>query len=60
MVVILILYMALGYWAAGVTIYRNYVMIGTMHNIFMRKLITGTFLGWILVPLAIIRMIFII
>lgn len=55
---LLLVYMALGYWAAGLTVYRNYIMIGTMHSIFMRKLITGTFLGWLLIPMALIRIIF--
>lgn len=48
------IYMILGYWAAGRTIYKNYVMVGTFTTIFMRKVITGLFLGWILIPIAII------
>lgn len=51
------IYLILGYWAAGRTIYKNYVMIGTFTDIFMRKLIAGLFLGWILIPLAIISVI---
>ena len=54
MALLLLVYMAL----AGLTVYRNYIMIGTMHSIFMRKLITGTFLGWLLIPIALIRIIF--
>ena len=50
-------YMAIGYWATGVTIYANKILIGSGNAIFMRKLIWGTLFGWVLIPLAIIRII---
>lgn len=50
------IYMILGYWAAGRTIYKNRIMIGTFTSIFMRKVIAGLFLGWILIPVAIISL----
>lgn len=46
--------MILGYWAAGRTVYRNKIMIGTFQNIFFRKLLVGFFFGFILIPMAII------
>lgn len=56
MTILFFVYMAFGYWATGKTIYANKVLIGTGTTIFMRKLIWGTLFGWILIPVAIIRM----
>ena len=53
---VIIIYMVLGYWATGKTIYANQVMLGTWNGIFMRRLCMGTLLGWILIPWAIIKM----
>lgn len=53
---VIIIYMVLGYWATGKTIYANKIMLGTWNGIFMRKLCMGTILGWILIPWAIIKM----
>ena len=58
MEILLILYMVLGYWAAGKVVYRNYIMIGTMSNIITRKVIVGFLFGWILIPIAILMSIF--
>ena len=54
MIVLIVLYGILGYWAAGKTVYRNYIMIGDIHSIIAKKLTTGIFFGWILIPIAII------
>lgn len=48
--------MAFGYWATGRTIYVNKILIGTGMTIFMRRLVMGTILGWILIPIAVIKM----
>ncbi len=53
----IIIYMILGYWATGKTIYRNRILIGTTGGIFLEKLLMGTLLGWALIPWAIIRLI---
>lgn len=55
---LIFIYMILGYWAAGRTIFKNYVLIGSFTTIFMRKVIAGLFLGWILIPVALISLIF--
>ncbi len=55
MPILMIIYMALGYWATGKTIYANSVMIGTWGDIFIRRVIMGTILGFILIPIAIIK-----
>lgn len=52
------IYMILGYWAAGRTIYKNYIMVGSFTSIFMRKVIAGLFLGWLLIPIALISLFF--
>ena len=53
-----IIYLALAYWAAGKTIYKNKIQIGTIQGIFLQRLVLGALLGFILIPIAIIMMIF--
>lgn len=53
--VLLIIYMIAGYWATGKTIYANRVILTTHFNMFFSKLIWGTFLGWVLIPWALIK-----
>ena len=52
-----IIYLVLGYWAVGQTIYKNKILIGTTTGIIMKKVITGGVLGWILIPIAVIKII---
>ena len=54
----LIIYMVLSYWAARRTIYRNRIMIGSASEIFVRRVVVGFLLGYILIPWAIITLIF--
>ena len=49
----LIIYLALGYWAVGETIYKN-----KTGGIFIEKLVSALMLGWICIPVAIIKLIF--
>lgn len=53
---ILVIYLILGYWATGKTIYANRIMIGTWQGIFFQRIAAGLLLGWILIPIAIIRL----
>ncbi len=53
--VLVIIYMAAGYWAMGRTIYANKIRIGTWENLFWRRLCLGAALGFILIPIAIIK-----
>lgn len=55
--ILLFIYMALGYWATGRTIYSNKILIGAGNTIFLQKVIMGTLFGWALIPVAIIKMI---
>lgn len=54
-----VVYMVLGYWAVGKTIYANKILIGTTSAIFTKKMCLGFVLGWILIPVAILKAIFI-
>ena len=56
--IFLLVYIALGYWACGKTIYANKIRIGTASNLFISRFIFGLFLGWILIPVALIRVVF--
>ena len=54
MELLILIYVAAGYWASGRTIYANKVLIGTSGAIFRKKVFTGFFLGWLLIPWALI------
>lgn len=49
-----IIYLILGYWATGQTIYRNKILLGTASGIFLHRLIIGFIAGFILIPVAVI------
>lgn len=53
-----IIYIILGYWATGQTIYRNKILIGTWSSILIQRLAVGTFFGFILIPIAILSCLF--
>ena len=53
--VILIIYGILGYWATGVVLYKNKIVISSGGSFFGQKLAFGLILGWALIPIAIIR-----
>lgn len=50
-----LIYLVLGYWAAGVIFYEGKVVIHTFGALFLRKLCLGMILGIILIPAAIIK-----
>ncbi len=53
---ILIIYMILGYWATGRTIYADRILIGDGTAIFGRRLVMGFLFGWALIPWALIKL----
>lgn len=55
MSIVLVIYIVLGYWATGKTIYANKIVIYTGHNFFLQRVLWGTLFGWILVPVALLR-----
>lgn len=59
MVLLEILYVIAGYWAAGVVLYENKIVIHSFGMLFLQKLCLGIFLGLILIPIAILKRIFV-
>lgn len=58
--ILFIIYALAGYWAAGQTVFKNKIIIQSVGSapIFFQKLLWGLFLGWALIPIAIIRSVF--
>ena len=55
---LVIAYIAGGYWAVGKTIWANMIIIGAAmgsNSIFVQRCCLGAVLGWILIPVAIIK-----
>lgn len=55
---IVVIYLILGYWAVGRTIYRNKIVIGSYMTIVTQKFVLGCLFGWALIPIALLSMIF--
>lgn len=55
MEILALIYMILGYWATGKTIYANKILIGKWNVIFIQRFIWGLLLGWAIIPVAIVR-----
>lgn len=54
--IIFFIYMAAGYWAVGKTIWKGKTIVYVgWHNMFIKRWALGTFLGWLLIPWAIIK-----
>ena len=54
MELVFILYMALGYWAVGEVVYRNMTRVGTPTSLFLSRVVLGTVIGFIVIPIAVI------
>lgn len=50
MEILILVYMVLGYWATGRTIYADKILIGSDNAIFGRRLVMGFLFGWALIP----------
>lgn len=55
MPILFIVYIALGWWAANRTIYANKAIIGSWNAIILQKFTVAMFLGWLLIPIALIK-----
>lgn len=55
---LIILYICLGYWATGKTIYANKIVIHQLGELFISRIIFGTLFGWFLIPVALFKTIF--
>ena len=53
--ILVIVYIAAGWWAANRTIFANSAMFGTWNCIVLMNLVAALFLGWILIPIALIK-----
>lgn len=53
--ILFIVYISAGWWAANRTIYANRVLFGQYTAILMQKFIVAFVLGWILIPVALIK-----
>lgn len=55
--ILVIVYMIAGYWAVGQTIWRGRTFIEFKQGAyFVQRATMGAILGWILIPVAVIRM----
>ncbi len=59
MSILAILYVVVGYWAAGVVFFQDKIVFQRrLGQIFITKLILGLFLGVIVIPIAILKTFF--
>ena len=57
--ILFVVYVAAGYWAAKQTIYANKIMFSNKFGgIFIQIFTMGVILGWILIPVALIKKLF--
>ena len=56
--ILLIIYSILGYWAVGQTIWANKVIFGQWSVIMVQRILWGVILGPIIIPWAILKIIF--
>lgn len=58
--IVAIIYIVLGYWAVNKVIYEGKVVIYTDGmNLFIKKVTYAIILGWLLIPIAILKMMFV-
>jgi hypothetical protein len=58
-IILLAIYVIAGYWATGQTIFKDKIVIEFEFGaLFMKRFFLGVLLGWILIPIAVIRKIF--
>lgn len=55
MAIIFIIYWSIGYWAVGQTIYADRIVFGQWNEIIIQKMGLALLLGWLLIPLALIK-----
>ena len=57
-IVLGVAYVVAGYWASGVVIYENKVVIHQTGALFMQRVAFAIVLGWALIPLSVLKRIF--
>ena len=58
MEILAVFYVVAGYWAAGVVLYENKILIYEAGALFFRKFVWGIMFGWIFIPIAVLKRIF--
>lgn len=53
--ILVLAYIAVGYWAAGVVCFENKIVIHSFGGLLATKFMLGLLLGVILIPIAIIK-----
>ncbi|WP_040658734.1 hypothetical protein [Oscillibacter ruminantium] len=56
--ILLLLYFWAGYWAAGLVLFYNKIVIGGIGALFLQRLAFGAIFGWALIPIALIMKLF--
>lgn len=56
--IILLIYLWAGYWAAGLVLFYHKIVIGGVGALFLQKLAFGAVFGWALIPIALIMKLF--
>lgn len=49
----ILVYLILGYWAVGETVWANRIIVGT--NIFRYRIAIAFVFGWVLIPVALLK-----
>lgn len=55
---IFVIYLVLGYWAAGVCFYENKIVFHAFGQLFLKKLCLGIILGIVIIPIAFLKRLF--
>ncbi len=55
---LILIYVILGYWATGQTIYANKIVIHKFGDLFLQRLILGSLMGIALIPVALLKVAF--
>lgn len=53
--ILFIVYVIVGYWSTGKTVYANKIVFHKFGELFLMRLILGTLFGWALIPWALIK-----
>ena len=57
--ILIILYAWAGYWAYGVVFYEGKIVFHEPGKLFATKLANGLFLGWLWIPVALLKRLFV-
>ncbi len=56
MVILFAIYIVLGYWSTKYTVFYNKIVFERrIGDLFLQRVMWGTILGWILIPVALFR-----